>query len=113
MYKKVTFKHRFIATEKFRNLRDHRTPGMNLRLFLWTLIGLFVVLVGCFMASICFSTADLLTVQLRQTLHEDFGERIVEVRLHCREERGGAWRSVGSFTGLALWPSGFWLSQRT
>ncbi|XP_050594484.1 peripherin-2-like isoform X3 [Bombus affinis] len=79
MYKKVTFKHRFIATEKFRNLRHHRTPGMNLRLFLWTLIGLFVVLVGCFMASICFSTADLLTVQLRQTLHEGMKRYFTDV----------------------------------
>ncbi|KAK1122708.1 hypothetical protein K0M31_009152 [Melipona bicolor] len=45
-------------------------PGMNLRLFSWTLLGLFVVLAGCFMASICFSTADLLADQLRQTLLE-------------------------------------------
>ncbi|XP_060825002.1 photoreceptor outer segment membrane glycoprotein 2-like isoform X1 [Bombus pascuorum] len=54
-------------------------PGMNLRLFLWTLIGLFVVLVGCFMASICFSTADLLTVQLRQTLREGMKRYFTDV----------------------------------
>lgn len=45
-------------------------PWMNLRLFVWTLVGLLVVLVGCFMASRSFSTADYLTIQLRTTLLE-------------------------------------------
>lgn len=47
-----------------------RRPWMNLRLFVWTSVGLLVVLVGCFMASKSFSTADYLTVQLRATLLE-------------------------------------------
>ncbi|XP_017754419.1 PREDICTED: uncharacterized protein LOC108546707 [Eufriesea mexicana] len=45
-------------------------PWMNLRLFVWTLVGLLVVLAGCFVASSCFSTADLLTLQIRQILLE-------------------------------------------
>lgn len=32
------------------------------------MVGLFVVVVGCFMASICFSTAEQLDVQVRETL---------------------------------------------
>ncbi|XP_054015512.1 peripherin-2-like [Hylaeus anthracinus] len=45
-------------------------PWMNLRLFAWTMLGLFVVLVGCFMASISVSTAEHLALQIRDTLRE-------------------------------------------
>ncbi|CAL7938028.1 unnamed protein product [Xylocopa violacea] len=43
-------------------------PWMNLKLFLWTLLGFFMVAVGCFMATICFSTADRLSIVLREIL---------------------------------------------
>lgn len=54
-------------------------PWMNLRLFVWTLVGLLVVLVGCFMASRSFSTADYLTIQLRATLLEGMKKYFTDV----------------------------------
>nr|XP_031825739.1 CD151 antigen-like [Nomia melanderi] len=54
-------------------------PWMNLRLFVWTMVGLLVALVGCFMASICSSTADELILQLRETLLEGMKRYFTDV----------------------------------
>lgn len=41
------------------------------------------------------------------------GGRVVEVRLHSGEERGGAGRSVVRLARLAVWPTGFRLCPWT
>ncbi|XP_076240943.1 peripherin-2 [Calliopsis andreniformis] len=68
-------------------------PWMNLRLFVWTMVGLFIVFVGCFMASICFSTAQELSLQIHETLVEGmkryltdatWKRRIDSMQIHMR-----------------------------
>ncbi|KZC12414.1 Photoreceptor outer segment membrane glycoprotein 2 [Dufourea novaeangliae] len=51
----------------------------SLRLFVWTILGVIGALVGCFMASVCFSTAEQLVLQVRESLLEGMKKYFTDV----------------------------------
>lgn len=50
---------------------------MNLKLTLWTLVGLLTAIIGCFLISVCFST----TINLVSYLERFLTEGTVDLRL--------------------------------
>nr|XP_012153482.1 PREDICTED: uncharacterized protein LOC100874647 isoform X3 [Megachile rotundata] len=86
-------------------------PWMNLRLFLWTILGLFVVLVGCFMAGICISTADQLTQQVRQILVEGMRRYLADVTWKRRIDNMQVQMRCCGIDSSDDWHKTYWLQR--
>ncbi|PBC29860.1 hypothetical protein APICC_09406 [Apis cerana cerana] len=86
-------------------------PWMNLRLFVWTSVGLLVVLVGCFMASKSFSTADYLTVQLRATLLEGMKKYFTDISWKRRIDRIQVNMQCCGIDSSDDWHKTYWLQR--
>ncbi|XP_061941668.1 uncharacterized protein LOC107996610 isoform X5 [Apis cerana] len=91
--------------------RRARRPWMNLRLFVWTSVGLLVVLVGCFMASKSFSTADYLTVQLRATLLEGMKKYFTDISWKRRIDRIQVNMQCCGIDSSDDWHKTYWLQR--
>ncbi|KOC70969.1 Dynein-1-beta heavy chain, flagellar inner arm I1 complex [Habropoda laboriosa] len=84
---------------------------MNLRLFVWSLLGSFVVLVGCFMASICFSTAERLAVQFREDLVEGMKRYLTDATWKKRIDKMQIEMQCCGIESSDDWHMTYWLQR--
>ncbi|XP_034179947.2 peripherin-2 isoform X2 [Osmia lignaria lignaria] len=95
----------------FRTITFYGLPWMNLKLFLWTMLGLFVAFVGCFMASICVTTADQLTQQVRQILVEGMKRYFTDVTWKRRIDNMQVEMRCCGIDSSDDWHSTYWLQR--
>ncbi|XP_076678733.1 peripherin-2 isoform X2 [Andrena cerasifolii] len=86
-------------------------PWMNLRLLAWTMMGLFLVFVGCFMASICFSTAEQLGLQVRETLVEGMKRYFTDVSWKRRIDTMQVHLRCCGIDSSSDWHKTYWLPR--
>ncbi|XP_076375595.1 peripherin-2 [Megalopta genalis] len=79
IYGSYVIVHNLIGLKLCYNYFHYAEGSWNLRLFVWTLLGLLVALVGCFIAGICFSTAEQLVLQARENLLEGMKRYFTDV----------------------------------
>ncbi|XP_043265563.1 uncharacterized protein LOC122405116 [Colletes gigas] len=83
----------------------------NFRLFLWTIVGLFVVCVGCFMASICASTAEHLALEIRESLREGMKRYYTDVTWKRRIDNMQVRMRCCGIDSSDDWHKTYWLKR--
>ncbi|CAK9795264.1 Photoreceptor outer segment membrane glycoprotein 2 [Anthophora plagiata] len=112
LYGVYVFVHNLFGLKLCHNyFRYAEGASMNLRLFVWSLVGSFVVFLGCFMVSICFSTADRLAVQLRQNLVEGMKRYFTDLEWKKRIDKMQVQMQCCGIDSFDDWHTTYWLQR--
>ncbi|XP_012250721.2 photoreceptor outer segment membrane glycoprotein 2 [Athalia rosae] len=112
MYGLYVLTHNLVGAKLCSNfIRFAEGSGMSLRLFVWTLVGIIVVGVGCVLGSVSLITADHLISQIRRSLNQGMMQYLADPKWKRTLDKMQVQMKCCGIESFTDWHKIFWMRR--